>query len=185
MPESNFDVDSVSDSGRIVMRSFSESSESGRPSADQPLARVSLTLVRVTIGSMFVWVFFENLGKDLYHPSNYAGLIKNYIENGSAPEAWKQVMAFMVNHASIAAPLQGLTEISLGVLLLLGLLTRPAALVAFAFLGSLWISEWGTAWIWELLVPVLASLALVIGSAGRTWGLDSFLARRRPNSLLW
>jgi len=73
---------------------------------------------------MFVWVFFENLGKDLYHPSNYAGLIKNYIENGSAPEAWKQVMAFMVNHASIAAPLQGLTEISLGVLLLLGLLPR-------------------------------------------------------------
>ena len=94
-------------------------------------------------------------------------------------------MTFMVNHASIAAPLQGLTEISLGVLLLLGLLTRPAALVAFAFLGSLWISEWGTAWIWELLVPVLASLALVIGGAGRTWGLDSFLARRRPNSLLW
>jgi uncharacterized membrane protein YphA (DoxX/SURF4 family) len=152
---------------------------------EQPHARRALALVRLTIGAMFVWVFFENLGKDLYKPSNYAGLIKNYIDNGSAPEVWKHVMALLASHASMAAPLQGLTEISVGVLLLLGLFTRPAALVAFALLGSLWVSEWGTAWIWELLVPVLASLSLAIGSAGRTWGIDSLLARRRPNSLLW
>jgi uncharacterized membrane protein YphA (DoxX/SURF4 family) len=153
--------------------------------ANQPHARMGLALVRLTIGAMFVWVFFENLGKDLYKPSNYAGLINGYIENGSAPAAWKSVMALMAAHASMAAPLQGVTEISLGVLLVLGLFTRPAALVAFAFLTSLWISEWGTAWIWELLVPVLASLALVIGGAGRTWGVDSFLARKRPSALWW
>ena len=167
------------------MTRVSEASENGRPGAGQPLAGAGLALVRVTIGAMFVWVFFENLGKDLYHASNYAGLIRDYITNGSAPEVWKQVMTVMANHAAIAAPLQGLTEISLGVLLVVGLLTRPAALVAFAFLGSLWMSEWGTAWIWELLVPVLASLSLVIGAAGRKWGLDSILARRRPNPLLW
>jgi uncharacterized membrane protein YphA (DoxX/SURF4 family) len=167
------------------MTTVREATENGRAGADQPLARVGLALIRVTIGAMFVWVFFENLGKDLYHASNYAGLIKDYIENGSSPEVWKHVMAFMANHAAIAAPLQGITEISLGVLLLLGLLTRPAALVAFAFLGSLWMSELGSGWIWELLVPVLASLSLAIGAAGRTWGLDSILARRRPNPLLW
>jgi uncharacterized membrane protein YphA (DoxX/SURF4 family) len=89
------------------------------------------------------------------------------------------------NHAAMAAPLQGLTEISLGVLLVLGLLTRPVGLVAFGLLGSLWISEWGTSWIWELLVPTLASLALAIGRAGRAWGLDALLARRWPSSLWW
>jgi uncharacterized membrane protein YphA (DoxX/SURF4 family) len=148
-------------------------------------ARTGLALVRLTIGAMFVWVFFENLGKGLYTPSGYAGLINDYIENSSAPAVWKSVMALAANHASMAAPLQGATEISLGVLLVLGLFTRPVALVAFAFLTSLWVSEWGTAWIWELLVPVLASLALAIGGAGRTWGVDSFLARRKPSSLLW
>jgi uncharacterized membrane protein YphA (DoxX/SURF4 family) len=153
--------------------------------AEQPHARIGLALVRLTIGAMFVWVFFENLGKGLYNPANYAGLIQGYIDNGSAPAVWKSVMALMAAHASMAAPLQGVTEISLGVLLVLGLFTRPAALVAFGLLASLWVSEWGTAWIWELLVPVLASLALAIGAAGRTWGIDSFLARRRPNSLLW
>jgi hypothetical protein len=59
------------------------------------------------------------------------------------------------------------------------------AFVAFVFLSSLWISELGTAWIWELLVPLLGSLALSVGAAGRTWGIDSILARRRPNGLWW
>jgi uncharacterized membrane protein YphA (DoxX/SURF4 family) len=133
---------------------------------------------------MFVWVFFENLGKGLYTSGGYAGLINYYIQHDHAPAAWKAVMALAASHASMAAPLQGLTEISLGVLLVLGLLTRPAGLVAFLFLTSLWVSEWGTAWIWELLVPMLASLALAVGRAGRTWGIDAWLARRRP-SLLW
>jgi len=167
------------------MMTSTQQRENASQAADQPLARYGLALIRVTIGAMFVWVFFENLGKDLYQTANYADLIKGYIENGSSPAVWKHVMAFMASHASMAAPLQGFTEISLGVLLVLGLFTRPAAFVAFGFLASLWVSEWGTGWIWELLVPVLASLSVAIGCAGRTWGVDLFLARRRPNSLFW
>lgn len=153
--------------------------------AEQPHARIGLAILRLTLGAMFVWVFFENLGKDLYTPSHYAALIRDYIENGSAPAVWKRVMELAASRASMAAPLQGLTEISVGVLLVIGLFTRPVALVACGFLASLWVSEWGTAWIWELLVPVLASLALSVGAAGRTWGIDSFLARRRPSALWW
>ena len=152
---------------------------------NQPHARIGLALVRLTIGAMFVWVFFENLGKGLYTPGGYAGLINYYIQKGHAPAAWKVVMALAAGHASLAAPLQALTESLLGVLLVVGLLTRPTGLVACAFLTSLWVSEWGTAWIWELLVPVLASLALAVGSAGRTWGVDAILARRRPSAIWW
>jgi uncharacterized membrane protein YphA (DoxX/SURF4 family) len=148
-------------------------------------AQTGLALVRLTIGAMFVWVFFENLGKGLYTPTGYAGLIHGYIQKGSAPAVWKSVMALAASHASVAAPLQAVAEISFGVLLVLGLLTRPVALIACGYLASLWVSEWGTAWIWELLVPVLAALALAIGGAGRTWGIDSLLARRRPTSLWW
>jgi uncharacterized membrane protein YphA (DoxX/SURF4 family) len=167
------------------MTTMTQSLGTSSLTADQPQARYGLALVRLTIGAMFVWVFFENLGKGLYKPAAYAGLIQYYIDKDTAPAIWKSIMAMLVKNASIAAPLQGMTEISIGVLLVLGLLTRPVALVAFGFLASLWISEWGTSWIWELLVPVLASLALAIGAAGRTWGIDSILARRNPNSLLW
>jgi uncharacterized membrane protein YphA (DoxX/SURF4 family) len=152
---------------------------------EQPYARNGLAIVRLTIGAMFVWVFFENLGKGLYTPNGYAGLINYYIQHDHAPALWKAVMAAAASHAAMAAPIQAITEIGLGILLVVGLLTRPAAFVAFLYLGSLWVSEWGTAWIWELLVPVLASLGLAIGSAGRTWGLDAFLARRWPSSLWW
>ncbi len=144
-----------------------------------------LVIVRLTIGALFVSVFFENLGKGLYTPTGYAGLINYYIKNSHSPALWKSVMALAASHAAMAAPMQAMTEIGLGILLVVGLLARPAAFVAFLYLGSLWVSEWGTAWIWELLVPVLASLGLAIGSAGRKWGVDAWLAQRWPSSRFW
>jgi uncharacterized membrane protein YphA (DoxX/SURF4 family) len=144
-----------------------------------------LAIVRVTIGAMFVWVFFENLKKGLYTPAGYAGLINYYIKASHSPAAWKAVMSLAASHSATAAPMQALTEISLGILLVIGLLTRPAAFVAFLYLGSLWVSEWGTAWIWELLVPVLASLGLAVGRAGRRWGVDAWPAQRWPSSPWW
>jgi len=134
---------------------------------------------------MFVYVFFENYGKGLYTPGGYAELIKWYAANGNSPAIWKAVMGLAAQNARVAAPLQGIAEFSFGALLILGLFTRPVALAAAGFLASLWISEWGTAWIWELLVPLWTAFALAVGAAGRTWGLDARLARKNPESLLW
>ena len=144
-----------------------------------------LALLRVTLGTLFIWVFFENLGKGLYTPQGYAGLIAVYVDRGRAPDAWKTVMTVMANQAAIAAPMQAVAEFSFGALLLLGLLTRPVAFAAFLFLTTLWISEWGTAWIWELLVPMIVALGLALGAAGRKLGLDGLLARRYPGVPLW
>lgn len=148
-------------------------------------AASGLAIVRVTIGAMFFSVFFENWGKGLYRPASYAGLIHYYIEKGHAPAIWKVVMGMAASHAALAAPVQALTEISFGVLLIIGLLTRPVAFAAFLYLGSLWMSEWGTAWIWELLVPVLGLLAVAIGRGGRRWGVDAWLSERWPSSPWW
>src|ERR1700746_3189863 len=153
--------------------------------AGQPDAARGLALVRMTIGAMFVWVFFENLGKGGYSAAGYAGVINYYIKASHSPAAWKAVMGFMASHAAIVAPMQAMTEISIGVLLIIGLLTRPVAFVAFGFLASLWVSELGTSWIWELLVPVVASLGLAVGGAGRAWAIEALRARRSPASRWW
>jgi len=150
-----------------------------------PQSAKGLAVVRLTIGAMFVWVFFENLGKGLYTAGGYSSLINYYIKMSHSPAVWKTVMGLAASHAAVAAPMQAMTEISLGVLLVLGLFTRPAAFVAFLYLGSLWISEWGTSWIWELLVSVLACLGLAVGRAGRAWGIDALLAQRNPSSPWW
>ncbi|MGH9539212.1 MAG: DoxX family membrane protein, partial [Terriglobales bacterium] len=97
----------------------------------QSRAAIGLAIVRVTIGAMFVSVFFENLGKGLYTAAGYSGLIGYYLKASHAPNIWKSVMALAQSHAAMAAPMQGLTEISLGILLIIGLLTRPVAFVAF------------------------------------------------------
>lgn len=139
---------------------------------------LALTLLRLTLGALFVSVFFENYGKGLYTPTGYAGLIQHYINQGHAPAAWKSVMGFMVANAAIVAPIQAVTELGFGIFLLLGVLTRPVALGAFVFLTSLWVSEMGTAWTWELLVPMAVALSLAIGGAGRMLGVDGLLRRR-------
>jgi uncharacterized membrane protein YphA (DoxX/SURF4 family) len=152
-------------------------SNSKLPALDPALA---LVILRVTLGALFLSTFFENLGKGLYGAKGYAGLIRSYIQYGHAPTVWKQVMAFTAAHAAIAGPLQAVLEASLGVLLILGLLSRPAALVAFGFLTGLWVSEWGIGWIWELLVPMVVAAALTLGPSGQRAAVDVALARRWP-----
>src|SRR5438270_11309151 len=107
----------------MMMTNISEPTGTISHAADQPYARSGLAIVRVTIGAMFVWVFFENMHKGLYTPAGYAGLVNYYIKNGHSPAAWKAVMGLAASHAAMAAPMQALTEISCGILLLIGLLT--------------------------------------------------------------
>src|SRR5919197_1030062 len=144
-------------------------------------AATALAFLRVTLGAMFVWVFFENMGKHLYSPDNYAGLINSYAERGCAPAFWKGVMSAVASHAALMGPVQGFTEITFGICLVLGLFTRPVALGAFVFLTSLWVSEWCTAWVWELLVPMAVALGLGRGAARRRWGGDAALAKTYTN----
>jgi uncharacterized membrane protein YphA (DoxX/SURF4 family) len=153
--------------------------------AHEESAHTALTILRLGLGCLFIWVFFENLGKGLYSPSGYSGLINYYIDKGQGPQLLKSIMAFMASHATFTGPMQGLTEITFGVFLVIGLLTRPIALGALLFLSTLWVAEWGTAWIWELLMPMIVALVLMIGAAGRKWGVDALLARRYPRSFLW
>ncbi len=148
-------------------------------------AKTGLAIMRLGLGAMFLYVFFENLRKGLYGKDGYAGLINYYIDKGHAPAFWKNVMSLAASHATTAGPMQAVTEISFGLFLILGLLTRPVALAAFLFLASLWISEWGTTWIWELLIPMIAAFSIMIGGAGHKWGIDAKLASRYPRIPLW
>ena len=56
-------------------------------------------------------------------------------------------MGLIAANSAIAGPGQGVFEAILGVFLILGFLSRPAALAAFGFLTGLWVSEWGLSWI--------------------------------------
>jgi uncharacterized membrane protein YphA (DoxX/SURF4 family) len=145
----------------------------------------ALAVIRVAIGAMFVWVFFENLRKGAYTPAGYRNVIEHYLDKGAAPGVWKSVMSFVAGHAAVAAPLQAASELTFGIALVTGTASRLFAAAAAGFLFTLWISELGAAWIWELLIPTIAAAALVATRPGRTWGVDALLSKRWPNLPIW
>lgn len=144
-----------------------------------------IAVIRIAIGAMFVWVFFENLGKGAYTEAGYRGVIEYYLQKGAAPGAWKAIMSFVAAHAAVAGPLQAASELAFGIALVTGTAARLFAASAAAFLFTLWLSELGAAWIWELLIPTIAAAALAATRPGRAWGVDALLARRWPNVPIW
>jgi uncharacterized membrane protein YphA (DoxX/SURF4 family) len=145
----------------------------------------ALAILRIALGALFLSTFFENLHKELYSAQGYAGLIHYYIQSGHASAVWKQVMGLMAAHAAIAGPMQAVLESSLGILLIIGLFSRPAALVAFGFLTGLWLSEWGIGWYWELLMPMIVAGSLALGPSGEGMAVDVALRQRWPRFVIW
>ena len=85
------------------------------------------------------------------------------------------------------ATLIGWGELLVGCCLILGLGTRLAAALAFLLALNLMLAE--GSWLWTPASSyaswAMMSLALLIGAAGRTFGLDAFLAKRWPRSPFW
>ena len=84
-------------------------------------AKAGLAIMRLGLGAMFLYVFFENLYKGLYGKDGYADQINYYIEKGHAPGFWKSIMSLAANHATVAGPMQAVTEVSFGLFFILGL----------------------------------------------------------------
>jgi thiosulfate dehydrogenase [quinone] large subunit len=89
-------------------------------------------------------------------------------------------------HSNVFAPLTAWGETVVGLGLTLGLLTGLASLV-----GLVLVINYGLATQWMSpgqqgfhLVLFFLMLAFFFARAGRTWGLDGWLARRRAGSLL-
>jgi uncharacterized membrane protein YphA (DoxX/SURF4 family) len=147
------------------------------------------------LGALFISVFFDNLHKQLYDAAGYSHLIESYKAQGNAPGVWKDFMGFIADHASFFAPVQAVFELSLGIVLVLGIGTGVFGLVAAAHLTALWISELAPRrWVWELLslivvavvVGVSASPALVDGRrpwAERILGPPTFRSLPLPGRL--
>lgn len=121
-----------------------------------------ITGLRLYLGALFVTVFFENLALDRYTADGYTELIDRYAGQNNAPGFWSDgVMGLFADNSEIFAPIQFLTELSFGVLLVLGIATGAVALAAAGFLFSLWVSELGIFWIWELLS--ITAIAVAVG----------------------
>ncbi len=124
-----------------------------------------LVVLRLFLGAVFLTVFFENLAFNRYTADGYARLIERYAARTDAPGFWSDgFMQFFADNSTLFAPLQAVTELGFGVLLVLGIASGLVGLAVAGFLATLWLSELGIFWIWELLGLVMVALAVGLGS---------------------
>jgi uncharacterized membrane protein YphA (DoxX/SURF4 family) len=86
----------------------------------------------------------------------------------------------LLDNWAVVGPVLTVTEVVTGLLLVTGLATRPAALVALGqhlFLAAIYFSS--NRWVFEQPHEYVPLAILVLVPAGRAWGLDGRLRRRR------
>ena len=149
------------------------------------LARAALVLLRIYLGVIFLAAAWPKLRED-FTPA-LIGFVENIgLERGHA--FYRPFLEEVVlPNASLFASLVSWGELLVGVSLVLGLMTRLSAAAAILLTLNYMFAK--GSWFWTPssndAAFVAISLALLIGAAGRTLGLDALLARRWPRSPFW
>ena len=147
------------------------------------LARAALTVLRVFLGIMFLVSAWPRLSP------GYLPQLVRMLESttGAHPIYQEFARQILLPRAAIFALLIAWGELLVGVCLVLGLATRAAAALGFLLAANFMLGE--GAWFWtpssSYAAWAVISLALMVGAAGRTLGLDAFLAKRWPRSPFW
>jgi thiosulfate dehydrogenase (quinone) large subunit len=149
------------------------------------LARAALALLRVYLGVVFLIAAIPKLLGD-FNPGLTAFLERRAMEQSHL--FYREfVQEVVLPNARLFAALVTWGELLVGVLLILGLMTRLSATVALLLALNYMLAKGAWPWMSSSNDAAFAaiSLALVIGAAGRTFGLDSMLAKRWPRSPFW
>jgi thiosulfate dehydrogenase (quinone) large subunit len=149
------------------------------------LARAALALLRVYLGAVFLIAALPKLHED-FTPGLTAFIQGRAMEQSHG--FYREFLQVVVlPNAQLFARLVTWGELLVGILLLLGLMTRLAGALALLLTANYMLAK--GAWPWTPssndAAFAIVSLALMIGAAGRTFGLDSILARRWPRSPFW
>ncbi len=156
-------------------------------------ASTGLALLRITLGIIVLVTWFGNLRDDLYTADGLTGLISWLFSedgNGSSLGFYESLLdAVVVPMAGLVAKVQLVVELGMGIGLLLGLFTRLFSLASILFFVSLFLGYFGgEEWIWTYVLLIMAAVAVFLGYAGRTLGMDQAVAQRRgpsPFGLIW
>jgi thiosulfate dehydrogenase [quinone] large subunit len=149
------------------------------------LARAALVLLRVYLGVVFLIAAVPKVRGDF--TTGLTAFLEQRALEQSHPFYRGFLQEVVLPNTQLFAALVTWGEFLVGVLLILGLMTRLSATVALLLTLNYMFAK--GAWPWTPSSNDAAffaiSLALVIGAAGRTLGLDSILARRWPRSPFW
>jgi uncharacterized membrane protein YphA (DoxX/SURF4 family) len=149
--------------------------------------RSLLVILRLHLGVILI---ITDLGK-MFGSQPFADEMLGFISGGLKRPGFAWYHHFLsdvvIPHATLFAMLVMIGELVAGLSLLTGTLTRAGAAIAMVlFLNYMWTKG---RWFWspdsEDAAVFFSALVVMLGAAGRKFGLDSYLARRWPRALLW
>ena len=149
------------------------------------ISRALLVILRIYVGVILLISDLGKLTRETPFANEMLRFLRGATRRASAPYT-DFVRQVIIPHASLFSYLVMTAEAFAAISLLTGTLTRVGAAVAgFLFLNYM-LAEGRMFWSPDSEDAALFFIALVIflGRAGRTFGIDSYLAKRWPKSLL-
>lgn len=149
------------------------------------LARAALVLLRIYLGVLFLLAAWPKLNGD-FTPRLTEFLEQVALVRGH-PFYQEFVQRLVLPNVSLVAALVTWGELLVGLTLVLGLVTRLSATVALLLVVNYMFAK--GAWFWQPSSNdgafAAIAVALLLGAAGRTFGLDAVLAKRWPKAPFW
>lgn len=113
-------------------------------------------------------------------PPNYDGLIywmKQMVDHAAIPLQSELVARIVLPNIAVFAPLVYLTEVGIGISLMLGLCSRLGALAGVGMAVNLWLGLYSAPgeWPWTYFFLVVIQLLFLVDPPGRSLGVDVLL----------
>ncbi|HEY8287725.1 MAG TPA: TQO small subunit DoxD [Acetobacteraceae bacterium] len=145
--------------------------------AQQSVRALAIWLIRLCVGAMW-WQ--QSLWKI---PPNFDGLrywMQQMVDHASIPLQGDLVRAVVIPNIAVFGPLVYAVEVTIGVSLMLGLLSRLGAVLGALMALNLWLGLYSAPgeWPWTYAFLLILQLLFLIDPPGRCLGVDALLRRR-------
>jgi uncharacterized membrane protein YphA (DoxX/SURF4 family) len=139
-----------------------------------------VALLRIMLGVLFITQWYSNLTKGLYTPEGLEGLFNYFFDASDTPLLWYEafINSIVLPNAGIYGPFQLVTELLMGLALLIGFLTPLTSVAAAFFVLNTFLASWGADWPWSYLTILGILGVLFFTRAGRSMGVDGRLQKR-------
>jgi uncharacterized membrane protein YphA (DoxX/SURF4 family) len=147
----------------------------------------ALVVLRVFLGTIFAFAVWPKIAAGPRFPMMLTGFLHNVGLSNASPFYQAFLSGTVLPHIGAFAVLIVLAESCVAIALITGTATRLAGVVAMVLVTNYMLAK--GMWWWMPAsndsADFFIALALVIGAAGRTLGVDAYLSKRWPHVPLW
>jgi uncharacterized membrane protein YphA (DoxX/SURF4 family) len=143
----------------------------------------AVALLRITLGIIILATWYGNIKKDLYTADGLTGFLNWLFDPNGNSSSLTFYKAFLdtavLPVAGLFGTFQLVTELLLGIALVVGVYSRLAGIVAMFFFTNLFLSYFGgNEWIWLYVLLFMTALTVTLAAPGRKWGVDQWLLQK-------